>query len=113
MGEWRYSSTRSLTSALDGGEWSASRPGRLTRRERALRYTLGRRLAGPQSRSECGGWGKNSQSPPGLKPPIIQPVAQRFITELSNKKQTNRQGKEEQYNTEGFRDLYMGGGGVF
>jgi hypothetical protein len=27
LGEWRYSSTHSLTSALDGGEWSASRPG--------------------------------------------------------------------------------------
>jgi hypothetical protein len=25
----------SLTSALDGGEWSASRPGRFNRRERA------------------------------------------------------------------------------
>jgi hypothetical protein len=23
-GEWRYSSTHSLTSAIDGGEWSAS-----------------------------------------------------------------------------------------
>jgi hypothetical protein len=33
-GEWRYSSTHSLTSAL-GGEWSASRPGRFTRRKRA------------------------------------------------------------------------------
>jgi hypothetical protein len=32
--EWRYSSTHSLTSALDGGEWSASRPGRFTSRER-------------------------------------------------------------------------------
>jgi hypothetical protein len=30
LGEWRYSSTHSLTSALDGGEWSASRPGRFT-----------------------------------------------------------------------------------
>jgi hypothetical protein len=30
-GKWRYSSTHSLTSALDGGEWSASRPGRFTR----------------------------------------------------------------------------------
>jgi hypothetical protein len=29
-----YSSTHSLTSALDGGEWSASRPGRFTTRER-------------------------------------------------------------------------------
>jgi len=32
--EWRYSSTHSLT-ALDGGEWSASCPGRFTPRERA------------------------------------------------------------------------------
>jgi len=29
-GEWRYSSTHSLTSGLDGGEWSASHPGRFT-----------------------------------------------------------------------------------
>jgi hypothetical protein len=33
--EWRYSSTLSFTSALDGGEWSASRPGRFTPREGA------------------------------------------------------------------------------
>jgi len=30
--EWRYSFMHSLTSALHGGEWSASRPGRLTPR---------------------------------------------------------------------------------
>jgi hypothetical protein len=30
---WKYSSTHSLTSALDGGEWSASLPGRFTPRE--------------------------------------------------------------------------------
>jgi len=29
-----YSSTHSLTSAIDGGEWSASRPGRFTLTER-------------------------------------------------------------------------------
>jgi hypothetical protein len=34
--EWRYSSTHSVTSALDGGERSASRPGRFTPRERDL-----------------------------------------------------------------------------
>jgi hypothetical protein len=34
LGECRYSSTHSLTSALDVGEWSASRHGRLTPRER-------------------------------------------------------------------------------
>jgi hypothetical protein len=33
--EWRYSSTHSLTLVLDGGEWSASRPGLLMPRERA------------------------------------------------------------------------------
>jgi hypothetical protein len=32
--EWRYSATYSLTSALDGGEWSGSRLGRFTPRER-------------------------------------------------------------------------------
>jgi hypothetical protein len=32
-----------LTSALDGGEWSVSRPGRLTW------YILGKRLGGPHS----------------------------------------------------------------
>jgi hypothetical protein len=36
LGEWMYSSTHSLTSALDGGEWLASRPGRFTPREKAL-----------------------------------------------------------------------------
>jgi hypothetical protein len=30
-----YISTHSLTSAIDGGEWSDSRPGRFTPRERA------------------------------------------------------------------------------
>jgi hypothetical protein len=35
IGEWRYSSTHSLTSALDGGEWSASHPGRFTPKETA------------------------------------------------------------------------------
>jgi hypothetical protein len=33
--EWKYSSTHSLTSALDGDEWSASRPARFIPRERA------------------------------------------------------------------------------
>jgi hypothetical protein len=35
MGEWMYRSTFFLTSALTGGEWSASRPGRFTPVERA------------------------------------------------------------------------------
>jgi hypothetical protein len=36
LGEWRYISTHSLTSALDGGEWSASRIGRFTPRKGVL-----------------------------------------------------------------------------
>jgi len=37
----------SLTSALNGGKWSASHPGRFTSRERAPQYPLDRRLGGP------------------------------------------------------------------
>jgi hypothetical protein len=59
IGEWRYSSTHSSTSALDGGEWSASSPGRFTPKERAPRYPLDRRLGGPQSRYGRGGEEKN------------------------------------------------------
>jgi len=34
LGNWKYSSTHSLTSVQDGSEWSASLPGRFTPRER-------------------------------------------------------------------------------
>jgi hypothetical protein len=75
LGEWRYSPAYSLTSALDGGEWSASRPVRFTPMDIAP-FT------------HCiGGWvgdgeENNSQPLPGLEPPIIQPVAQRCTTEI-------------------------------
>jgi hypothetical protein len=45
--------------------------------------TLGRRLGEPQSRSGRGSEQKNSEPLPGLEPLIIQPVAQRYTTELS------------------------------
>jgi hypothetical protein len=78
--EWRYSSTHSLTSELDGGEWSASRPVRFTPRERApgthwiggwmgpraeLDAVVKRKIPSPRRES-------NSRTP------IIQPVAQRY-----------------------------------
>jgi hypothetical protein len=44
---------------------------------------LDRRKSGSQSRSGHGGEEKNSQPLPGLEPPIIQPVAQRYTVELS------------------------------
>jgi hypothetical protein len=51
LGEMRYSSYSFLTSALDGGEWSASRSGRSLPRGKDPQYPLYRRLGGPQSRS--------------------------------------------------------------
>jgi hypothetical protein len=69
-----YSCTHSLTSAIDGGEWSALRPGRFTPRKESLVP----KLDGPQSRSGRGGEKKNSQPPPGIEPPFVQPIAQRY-----------------------------------
>jgi hypothetical protein len=45
-------------------------------------YPLHRKLGGTQSWSGCGGEGKNSYPLPELKPPIIQPITQRYTTEL-------------------------------
>jgi hypothetical protein len=83
LGKWRYRSIHSLTSALDGGERPASRPGRFTPPRKCPWYPLDRRLSGPQSRSGCGGEEKNSQPLPALEPPIIEPVAQHYTPELS------------------------------
>jgi hypothetical protein len=46
-------------------------------------YPLNRRLGGPQSRSGHAGEEKNSHTLLGFEPPIIQPVAHRYATELS------------------------------
>jgi len=48
-GEWMFSSTRSLTSTLDGGGWSTPRPAALL--PGMTRYPLYRKSDGPQSRS--------------------------------------------------------------
>jgi hypothetical protein len=47
-----------LTSVLDGGEWSTSRPGRFAATE-VIQYTLNRRRGGSQSRSGPSGTGNN------------------------------------------------------
>jgi hypothetical protein len=52
---------RILTSALDWGGLSASRPGRFTY-EKEPRYPLNMRLCVPQSWSGRGGWGKKSHT---------------------------------------------------
>jgi hypothetical protein len=53
--------------ALDGSEWSVSRPDRFTPGERApgTRWIGG--WVGPQRRSGRGGEEKNSQPPPGIE----------------------------------------------
>ena len=48
-GEYRYNSTLSLTSALDGGGSLTPRPGKFTS-GKETRYPLCRRLGGPQGR---------------------------------------------------------------
>ena len=50
-----------LTPALDSGEWSASRPGRFTARQRALSFHC-RRFDAPKKRSECSEEGKRDYS---------------------------------------------------
>jgi hypothetical protein len=86
VGKWRYSSTHSLTSALDGGEWSASRPDRFNPRERApgahwiggpravLDAVVKRKIPSPRRESNP-------------RTPIVQLVTQRYtdwaITALS------------------------------
>jgi hypothetical protein len=57
----------SLTSALDGGEWSASTPAALPPGKEP-QYPLDRRLGGPQSHFGHGGKEKNSQPPLGIEP---------------------------------------------
>jgi hypothetical protein len=56
-----------LSPALDGGEWSSSRPGRFT-----ARYPLDRRVGEPQSRSECCA---ENLGLAGYRTPVVQPVA--------------------------------------
>jgi hypothetical protein len=80
LGQWRYNSTHSLTSLLDGVEWSASRPGRFTPMERAhgiyriegwvgpravLNAVVKRKIPSPLQESNP-------------RTPIVQPVAQRY-----------------------------------
>jgi hypothetical protein len=50
QGEYRYSSTLSLTSAIDGDGWLTPRPGPFATGKKT-RYPLYQRLGGPQGRS--------------------------------------------------------------
>jgi hypothetical protein len=67
--EWRYSSTVSLTSALDGGGWSTPRPGRFIP-GKETRFPLYVRQGGPQGRS---GWVRKISPRPRFDPQTVQP----------------------------------------
>ena len=73
-GEYRYSSTLSLTSALVGGGWSTPRPGHFTLGKQT-RYPLYGRLGGRQDRS---GRVRKISPPPGFDPRTVQSVASRY-----------------------------------
>jgi len=62
-----------MTSALEGGEWSASRPGR-TLPPRKNRYPFYRRLGGPQGRSRRA----ENLVPTAIRSRTVQPVVNRY-----------------------------------
>jgi hypothetical protein len=60
-----------MTAALEGGEWSAARPGR-TLPPGKTRYPLNSRLGGPQGRSGRA----DNLVPTGIRSRTVQPAAQ-------------------------------------
>jgi len=76
-GEYRYSSTLSLTSALEGGRWSTTWPGRFTPEK--TRYLLCRRPGRPQGRSE---WVREILPPTEIRSPD-RPVRSESLYRLS------------------------------
>jgi hypothetical protein len=66
-GEWRLASPF-LNSALDGGEWSVSRPGRFTPGGKESPVPIGQRKGGPHNRYERCGVEKNLLTLPGIEP---------------------------------------------
>jgi hypothetical protein len=80
LGEWRYSSTHTLASALDGGEWSASRSGRFTPRERThCTHCIGG-WVGPRAGLDMVSKRKipSPRRESNSDHPIVQPVASRY-----------------------------------
>jgi hypothetical protein len=71
-----------MTSALDGGEWSVSRPCRFYRRGKSPRYPLDTMLGGPQSQSgRCGE--EQNLALPGIEPGPSSPSLYRLLTPSS------------------------------
>jgi hypothetical protein len=84
---------RFLTSAIDGGEWPSSCPGRFTPGERAPRYPLDRSWVGPRDGLGAGVQ-KNLLAPPEIESRPSSPQPADIPTELSwlnrSRKKRNR-----------------------
>jgi hypothetical protein len=80
LGEWRYNATHSLTSALERGEWSASRPGRFTPRETDPGTHWIGSWVGPSARLDTVSKGKIPSPRQDSNPDhtIVQPVVSRY-----------------------------------
>jgi hypothetical protein len=76
-----YSSYSFSTSALDGGEWSVSRPGRALAPGKDSRYPLHRTLGGPQRLEEKSFRLRRASK---LHRPVVQPIA-RHYTDLATR----------------------------
>jgi hypothetical protein len=77
LGEWKYSSTHSLTSVLDGSERSTLHPGRLTPSERTSGTYLIGGWVGPRAVLDAVAKRKipSSRRESNPRTPIVQPVA--------------------------------------
>jgi hypothetical protein len=75
-----------MTTALEGGERSAARPGR-SLPTGMTRYPLYRRLGGPQGRS---GQVRKDSTPQGFDPRTVQPVARRYTVYATRHKMSAR-----------------------
>jgi hypothetical protein len=81
LGERRYRSYSYSTSALDGGEWSASRPGRaLAPGERTHGTHCTGGWVGPRAGLDTENWGKILCPCRGSNPdrPVVQPVVRHY-----------------------------------
>jgi hypothetical protein len=80
LGEWRHTSKHCFTTALDGGEWSASHHGRFTPRETAPGNHWTGDWVGPRTVLDAVVKRKISSPRQESTPrtPIVQPVAQLY-----------------------------------
>jgi hypothetical protein len=80
LGEWTYSSTHSLISALHGGEWSASSPAAFTPRKRAPGTHWIGGWVGPRDGPDAAVKRKipNPRQESNPRNPIVQLLAQRY-----------------------------------